>query len=283
MKFSPKETPLPTTRKEQLRDVVKYRFTDIAFVSIYMLCFLLPGVVWLIFWTYFIGEGIGGIYDVIIQYGVLIPFLMLFGLGVAGALYFWKRLAYNEGSSVHSDFFIGIRKNFKQFLLMYFLLGIGFLLLHVNEFLLFSNTVMSQELRYILLGVNYFFFFLILVIFFFAQTQSIIYQGSLWQFMKNALTFVIAKFFKNLLAFLIILWPFIIFEFLDLFFAIEIVSIVQWIMIAICGIFYFGFSSLYFTLYSLDIFDLSINKKYYPEIIRKGLAHEDSSKNNNIQ
>lgn len=275
------ENLLPKTRKELLRDVIKYRKTDLVFVSIYCLCFVLPAIVWQIFWSY-LSEGVeGGVFNILIQYGVLIPFIMLFGLSMAGALYFWKRLAWNEGSSVHSDFFIGIRKNACQFLIIYLFIGVLYLALHIDEYLLFSNTIMSTEIRYILLGISYVLFFIFLGILSFAQTQAIIYDAKLSQLLMNSLKFVIGKFVKNLGIFLCVFWPFIIYEFIDLFFSTEICSVIQWIIILISGLFYFGFSSLVFELYSLNVFDETINKQHYQEIIGRGLAHESSSEDNN--
>ena len=47
---------------------------------------------------------------------------MIFGLGITGALYYCKRLAWQEGANVTSDLFYGIGKNIKHSLLTFFLL-----------------------------------------------------------------------------------------------------------------------------------------------------------------
>ena len=115
-----------------------------------------------------------------------------------------------------------------------------------------------------IMGVMYVAFFLIFMIISFTLTQGIIYKGSFFQLTINSVRFTFGMFGWNLLVFLLVLFPFLTYEFIPF-------PIAQYISIAIAMLFYFAFSLFVFTIYSHSIFDLTINNDY-PEIYRKGLA-----------
>ena len=74
---------------------------------------------------------------------------------------------------------------------------------------------------------------------------------------------------------LIYLIPFLLFDLIQLSGNIDLINIIEIIAIAISGLFYFGFNKFLFLEYSISIFDETINKKQYPEIIKKGLHKEE--------
>ena len=194
-----------------------------------------------------------------------IPLGMIFGLGVSGALNYSKRLSFQEGANVINDFFHGIAKNIGMNLLVFFLIFFFYALLKISSLLLIRS--MDNIPATILIGVMYAGFFILLMIFFFVLTQTILYKGNFWQLFINGIRFMVGMFGWNLLIFLVILLPFLVYEFVPF-------SIAQYIAIAISLLFYFGFSIFLFTLYSHSLFDLTINQDY-PEIYRKGLTKEE--------
>lgn len=267
--FKNKEQPLPTTRLELLKDTLKYRLFEIILVSIYMFIFILPLIIWFIFIGYSkFNEP--NLYNSLLQYGVAIPLIMIFGLGASGAFYLFKKICFQEGESINHDFFLGIKNNYKTFLLIYFFLGLFYMLLHVGLMIVSSSSI-NEYVKGILDGLLYVAFFFILFVSFFMQTQTIIYSASFLQLFTNSLKFTFGMILKNIVIFITILLPFFVFEFVPF-------NIAQWISLGVEGIFYFGFSNFVFSLYSNYVFDLTLNKNY-PENIRKGLAKENEENN----
>lgn len=277
-KFKNKEMPLPTNRFELLGDVLRYRLFEIMLLSIYMFLFLLPSLLWLIFSGYlFANVENHTIYEVILVNGVNIIFLMIFGIGCSGAFYFLKRVSFQEGESINSDFFIGIKKNRKMFLFIYFLIGLSYFLLEVAVAYINYEPNMNNILKGALEGILYAGFIIFMMIYFFMQTQTILYNATISQLFFNSIKFTFGMFLKNLGIFAILLLPFFLFEFVP---SINGIDIFQFAVIGVEAVFYFGFSFLVFSLYSNHVFDLSINKNY-PENIRKGLANNDKNISNN--
>lgn len=274
-KFKNKETPLPTTRPQLLKDTLKYRFFEIVLLSIYCFLFLIPSIVWLIFAGYlFMNAKTHTIYEIMFIQGINIPLIMILGLGASGCFYVTKKISFQEGESINHDFFYGIRKNFKIFLLIYFFIGVFYFLLETAVYMINNYEGWSPILKGALEGIMYAIFIIFIMILFFMQTQTILYNATFVQLFKNALKFTFGSFLKNLGIFSILLLPFFIYEFVP---SINNVDYFQYAMFGLEGVFYFGFSFLIFTLYSNSIFDMTINKNQFPEYVRKGLS--DDNKN----
>lgn len=268
--FKNKEQPLPTTRFELLKDTLKYRLFEIILVSIYMFIFILPLIIWFIFIGYSQFKE-PNIFNSLLQYGVAIPLIMIFGLGASGALYLFKKVCFQEGESINHDFFLGIKKNYMMFLLIYFFIGIFYMLLHLGLMIISSSSSINDYVKGMLDGFLYIAFFFILFISFFIQTQTVLYQASFTQLLVNSIKFSFGMILKNIGVFVIVQIPFFVFEFVPF-------NIAQWISLGVEGVFYFGFSFFILSLYSNHVFDLTINKKF-PENIRKGLANETKEDN----
>lgn len=276
--FKNKEMPLPTNRFQLLGDVLRYRLFEVILLSVYMFLFLLPSLIWLIFSGYlFSNVENHTIYEVILTNGVNIIFLMIFGLGCSGAFYFLKKVCFQEGESINADFFLGIKKNWKMFLFIYFLIGLTYFLLEIGVAYLNYEPNIDSILKGVLEGIMYAGFILFMMVYFFMQTQTILYNATVGQLFRNALKFTFGSFLKNLGIFAILLLPFFLFEFVP---SINGMDIFQYASIGLEAVFYFGFSYLVFSLYSNHVFDMTINKNY-PENIRKGLASNDKNLSNN--
>lgn len=265
-------TPLYKDRFEQFKDMIRTHLFEIILSSVYIFLFAIPTLFWIFFTaltTFFSERHILNV--LVINLGITFT-LPLMGLGFSGGFYVFKRLLFNEGTSINSDFFIGIKKNGKYFAKIFFIIGILYLLLHLS---LFNISCMQLDviILTILSALSYVVFFLLLFAMLFACSQTILYQDTLKKFIKNGLLFTFGSLNKSFFIFVIVLLPFIIYEFVP-------INSLKWGSILVSGFFYFGFSILLSMIYSNYIFDKTINIKQFPEIYKKGLIKNENISNN---
>ena len=271
------ELVTPRNRFELLKDRLKTRFFDFMLVSLLVGIFLIPYVVWVIIinnYSTFVANEENYLLTSLIAYVPYIFTSMIFGLGVVGAMYYSKRLAFGEGANAYKDFFYGIGRNMKSALIGFFIIGLFYFLLSFGKVIIIFSPSLNSLLKGMLIGLMYVGFLLISMIVGFYLTQSILYTGKTSQLINNSIKFTFGMFGWNLLIFLVVLLPLIL---------IEIVSylppqffLIVYIMLGICVLFYFEFEIFVFSIYSHAIFDLTINDDY-PEIYRKGLTKVDIS------
>lgn len=269
MKFNySSNSSLPHNRFEQIKDVLHYHLFEVMAASIYTFLFTLPAIVWIIF------SGLLSLFEgnyflnVVAIYAILIPLIGIMGLGYAGGLYFFKRLLFNEGANINRDFIVGVRKNGKCLFKIFLLLGLIYFFLHTGASLI-DNLNVQVEIKMVLLGLSYTLFFLLLITLLFMATQTILYQASFIQLFCNGLRFCFGYLHKNILILILVILPFLTFEF-------SLLSEIKWISILISMGFYFGFGQAVFTSFSYHVFDLTINKKQFQEYIRKGLSKNET-------
>ncbi len=264
----------PETRFELLGDRLKTRFFDFMLVSLLMGLFLIPYVVWIVLInnsTAFIPTEENYLLTSLMAYAPYIPLAMIFGLGVVGALYYSKRLAFGEGANASKDFFYGIGKNIKPALLGFFIIGLMYFALSYGKVIIMFSEL-TPILKGVLIGLMYVAFMVISMVIAFYLTQSVLYVGTTGQLMMNAVKFTFGMFGWNLLMFLIVLLSFIVIEVTS--YLPANLFLIQYIFLAICILFYFEFEVFVFSIYSHAIFDLTINEDY-PEIYRKGLTPKE--------
>ena len=269
----------PRNRFELLKDRLKTRFFDFMLVSLLMGIFLIPYVVWIIVInnaSAFTVTEENYLMMALIAYAPYIITSMIFGLGVVGAMYYSKRLAFGEGANAYKDFFYGIGKNLKSGLLGFFIIGLFYFLLSFGKVVIIYSQSLNPLLKGMLIGLMYVGFILITMIVGFYLTQSVLYTGKTSQLMSNSIKFTFGMFGWNLLIFLLLLLPLILIELVS--YLNPVFFLIEYIMLGICILFYFEFEVFVFSIYSHAIFDLTINDDY-PEIYRKGLAKIDTSDN----
>ncbi len=255
--------PLPTKRKEQLKEILRYHFVEIIFASLFTFIFALPLLFWTIFVSYFSLLQDGSLMSlVVIQLGMLVSILIL-GIGISGGLYFFKKLIWNEGVFINQDFFIGVKKNYKDFLKLFFFIGIIYFFLHLGLESI-SNLGLSKEIKSVFMGVGYSLFIILSFVHLFMQSQAILYQGTMISFLKNGICFTFGTILKTIGVFALVMLPFFTYEFIP-FLSAKIITLI------ICMVFYFGFSELVLMIYSISVFDETVNKKQYPEVRYKGI------------
>ena len=269
----------PRNRFELLKDRLKTRFFDFMLVSLLMGIFLIPYVVWIIVInnsSTLVATEDNYLMMALISYAPFIFTSMIFGLGVMGALYYSKRLAFGEGANAYKDFFYGIGTNVKPGLLGFFIIGLFYFLLSFGKVVIMYSQSINPLLKGVFIGFMYVGFILITMIVGFYLTQSVLYTGKTSQLMSNSLKFTFGMFGWNLLIFLVILLPLILIELVS--YLNPVFFLIEYIMLGICILFYFEFEVFVFSIYSHAIFDLTINNDY-PEIYRKGLTKIDTSDN----
>ena len=253
------------TRFEVLGDRLKTRFFDFVWLSFLTFIFIIPLIGWIITCNYVFVPQITNENFLLMSLLIYLPYIplgMVFGLGITGALYYSKRLAWQEGANVTTDLFYGLRKNIKHSLLVFFILFLIYSLLKIGSMIV-TYTLPTIGAS-IIVGVLYVAFFIFFLILSFVLTQTVIYNGTFGQFFMNSIKFTFGMFGWNLLIMIVVLFPFLCYEFIPF-------SIAQYIALAVSLLFYLGFSIFVFTLYSHSLFDMTINDEY-PEIYRKGLT-----------
>ena len=266
----------PSNRFELLKDRLKTRFLDFVLVSLLTGLFFIPFAFWIVFINtakFFAATSDNYLLISLIAYGPYIPLLMIAGLGIVGALYYSKRLAFGEGANANKDFFYGISKNIKPALLGFFIIGLFYFLLCYSKVIIINNTSLNPLLKGSLIGLLYVGILLIFMIVGLYLTQSVLYTGTVRQLFGNSLRFTFGMFGWNILIFLIILLPVIIFEVVS--YLPSQFFIIVYIFFFICILFYFEFELFILSIYSHSLFDLTINDDY-PEIYRKGLTKIDT-------
>ena len=165
-------------------------------------------------------------------------------------------------------FIAGIRRHWRPFILIYFVIGVLYLLVHLNEALIYFGLGVSPEIQGVLLAINWFVFYLFVIAFGFMQTQIVLYKSSVWQLINNALRFTFGSLLKNALMAMLCFFPLMVFDWVPS-------PIAEWVSFGFAGFGYFALASLFFTAYSYTLFDRYINKRAFPDLNRKGLNCDD--------
>ncbi len=254
--------PLPLNRLSQYFDIVRYHFADVIAVSLLACLFLVPSLLWLVFVSFSDLVDLGNLYSILAVYGVLAVLFSITGLGSVGAAYYFRKLAYAEGASLPGDFFLGIKKNFKNGLASHFVLGLLYLILKLDTGAL-GSLELDASWFYALMGLSYALFYVLASLILFYIPQCVLYEGGFIRLLGNSLRFYVGSFLESLPISLVFFLPFFLFDLIE-------ISLSQWIILCLF-FFYYGFALLADSLYCTYLFDRFVNPRYYPELVNKGL------------
>lgn len=263
--YEPGDSSLPKHRWALLKDTLHYHFFDLVGLSLLALVFCLPLAAYVIYISVSGLLDMGNLYSILLSYSLLIVFLLFASLGQAGLFYTIKRLAWGEGTAIASDFFLGIKKNWKMFLAIYFAFGLLYLILKLDLGVLTAATNLPDYAKTIIAGLSYGVFFLFAMVLSFCKTQTVLYESGFFKLVANAFRFLFGAILPNLAIFIAVYVPFFVYELVPNLYAGVAV-------LAFEGLFYFGFSAFFLTVYCHSIYDKTINARQFPEIIRRGLA-----------
>ena len=193
--------------------------------------------------------------------GIMLFIYPLISICMAGVIKVIQRCVYIEGVLFKEDFFLGIKKNWKQFVGISIIYGLFKALLQFNISFCNINVGIASS---IFQGVSIAIFYgVIAPILLFTTSNVATYKMSVFTGFSNAFKMFIKKFYISLL-FSLVLYGL---TYLDL-----IPNII--IRVFVCSGVILIISSLFvlaWYLFSVSIFDAYLNKDNYPEIYRKGL------------
>ena len=264
---------LPTTRKEVFFDLLKYRKMSLFALSCYTFMFFIPLAIDLFYFNYLesmaiIAEKYEYLFSLIF-YSMLImlPCMVIGFIGFAGAFYTAKRMVWQEGISLASDFFKGIKENWKHALINGVLFGLALFGLVVGGSYLLIYAPVTPVVRGIGLGALILVFMLFGMVIALNFTQDVYYENGYGVTLKNSFSFLGLLNWKILLVFLFSTG------------VVVTLGLFNLLTLAI-GLILFAFTNsvviILYTLISHSAFDKYINKEHYPDMVNKGLyKHND--------
>ena len=264
---------LPSTRKEVFFDLLKYRKMSLFALSCYTFMFFIPLAIDLFYFNYLesmaiIAEKYEYLFSLIF-YSMLImlPCMVIGFIGFAGAFYTAKRMVWQEGISLASDFFRGIKENWKDALINGVIFGLVLFGLVVGGSYLLIYAPVTPVVRGIGLGALILFFLVFGMVIALNFTQCVYYENSYGVTLKNSFSFLGLLNWKVFLVFLFSTG------------VVVALGLFNLITLAI-GLILFAFTNsvviILYTLISHAAFDKYINKEHYPEMVNKGLyKHND--------
>ena len=259
---------LPTTRKEVFFDLLKYRKMSLFALSCYTFMFFIPLAVDLFYFNYLesmaiIAEKYEYLFSLIF-YSMLImlPCMVIGFIGFAGAFYTAKRIVWQEGISLASDFFKGIKENWKHALINGVIFGLVLFGLVVGGSYLLIYAPITPVVRGIGLGALIVVFMLFGMVIALNFTQDVYYENGYGVTLKNSFSFLGLLNWKILLVFLFSTG------------VVVTLGLFNLVTLAI-GLILFAFTNsvviILYTLISHSAFDKYINKEHYPDMVNKGL------------
>ena len=264
---------LPSTRKEVFFDLLKYRKMNLFALSCYTFMFFIPLAIDLFYFNYLesmaiIAEKYEYLFSLIF-YSMLImlPCMVIGFIGFAGAFYTAKRMVWQEGISLASDFFRGIKENWKDALINGVIFGLVLFGLVVGGSYLLIYAPVTPVVRGIGLGALILFFLVFGMVIALHFTQCVYYENNYGVTLKNSFSFLGLLNWKVFLVFL--------------FSTGVVVALALFNLITLAiGLILFAFTNsvviILYTLISHAAFDKYINKEHYPEMVNKGLyKHND--------
>jgi hypothetical protein len=259
---------LPHNRKEVFFDLLKHRKMNLFSLSCFVFMFFIPLAVDLFYFNYLETIAISNekfeyLFSLIF-YSMLIaiPCMVIGFIGFAGGFYVAKKIVWQEGVSLSSDFFQGVKENYKRALIDGFILGVLLFGLVVGGSYLIIYSPMAPVWCGIGIGA------LILIFIFFGMsitlnfTQNVYYQNPYRVTFKNSFFLLALINWKIFLVFLLSTGG--------------LVTICCFNMITLgIGLFLFAVLNsvviILYTLISHSAFDKYINKEHHPEMVGKGL------------
>lgn len=195
---------------------------------------------------------------------IAIPFIAIIFINLSGVFYVIKKMAWDETLDFKYDYKEGIKKSFKESLLLGLICGLSLDVMITNLYFLRLDLDFNQIIITIVTFFSITQFIIILLTVLFGMSQVAIYEQSFKSLIKNSFVFSIVKFIKNILMLILAFFPLIL-----IFLSIN--NLLTFIFYLGCGLIGFSYSIVVWSLYSHSIFDIYINRKYFKELVNKGI------------
>ena len=259
---------LPTDRKEVFFDLLRNRKMTLFALSCYTFMFFIPLAVDLIYFNFVESMAISAekfeyLFSLIF-YSMLImlPCMVIGFIGLAGAFYTAKKLVWQEGVSLASDFFKGIKENWKHALINGVIFGLVLFGLIIGGSFMLIYADVHAVVRGIAIGALIVLFLIFGMVTVLNFTHGVYYENSFGVTLKNSFSFLGLLNWKVLVIYLLstgVVVTLGLFNFLTLVIGLLLFAVLNSVVIVL------------YTLISHSAFDKYINQEHYPDMVNKGL------------
>lgn len=267
---------LPSNRWQSLKDIIKNKWTVLAKLGLFLVFFSIPLLGHLIITNITVYELNLGleeglitaeyasiqIYKVLNTANIITIFLlMIFAVGLSGALQVLRQLVWQESVFFFYDIKKGIRLNAMPTVAAFFLIGLSHFLF---QFIIRGGYFSSDNLLIsITIAIAISFFVMIVLLSIFVIFQLTLYQLSIFGLYKNAFLLLMKTFSVTFILVLLIFLPWMLLLISYTFgFILVLVSLFLFIL---------PLELLILMEYTYSVFDSYINTTHYPEIYKKGV------------
>ena len=258
---------LPTNRKSQLKYLIIYRWKSLLIMGGVLLLFAIPLLVSLllkdlkaisIVTNSSDGEELTTLFINDIFYAVfVIPSTIIFFLGLAGIYRVIRNYIWGEGVIFGADFFLGIKQNWKHFVIN----GLVSSTLFYGVYLA-TAYINVPFVKYLPLAVAILFIFPAILV---HMNLTVIYKNNYFAQFRNAFVIYVRRFYIYLPLFLLAIAIPVVF----MIFTIPL--LVKYIILFVFIYLFIPFYVLSISVFSMHEFDEMINKTRHPELYKKGL------------
>lgn len=262
------EANMPHNRKEVFKDIVVNRSSTLFSVGLLILLFAIPLIIIVIFSNLAISkfdlsnlnnnEELYNSFLLTLNTNnlLIIIGLIILSLGLAGAYKIIRLLIFQEGFFFYSDFFNGIKSNWKGFSLTFSIIG---LINFVTQYLFYNVNINEYPFIACIVVIA---FFMPCVIFILGQTT--LYNLSYTNKLKNSFLIAWKNFYTSI--------PVLLLNTLFIVIPLLIGNLLAYIIsLIIIPLFIAPLMILFNTLYTDTLFDKYINKDNFKEIYDKGI------------
>lgn len=258
---------LPSTRIKLFKKIFLSRIGKLILVNLLAFMFFIPLILWDLFALSYKSniDDISSMTNFVLTVESpvkIITYLIAF-LGLAGIIYYVRKLSWGEPVKLFKTFFIGIKQSYKQFLIFGFLFSILICLFelafNVMKFVDYGKLYSILFTALLFVGL-----ILLLCVNSYCLTMSSLYYLSGFSIVKNAFLLTIKNIFLNVLIVLItygLLLMFLLVGNVYLYF----------IGVFIVGFIGLSYCCLVWIIFANKSYDVYINLNQYPEYFRKGL------------
>lgn len=268
-----KKSMLPQTRRDVFFDVLKLQWSKLLRVALLLLIAALPLLLIAVYEDSYIltvyedsavpPESVPALLAPLHIYCAIlsVPCIALFFLGLSGVIRVIRQLTWEENAMVFPDFMKGIRQNWKPFIPIGLLFGLGYAFAKIG----WHNALAAQGNSVWLQGIS-----LGLLILLIAPTAATcvvtvaIYNNRFFDHLRLAFYLYLKAPLKTVLAVLLAFGP------SAAVWVIPHLQLQLWGSIPAMMVFTLGLTG--FTLYTYDQLDKYYNAAEYPELVGKGIG-----------
>lgn len=197
-------------------------------------------------------------------YLLLIPCIVIFSIGLSGAFYVMRRLAWGEGVGVGAHFFHGIKANVLPFLWSSLFIAVSFFLLMFN-ISAYNQLQMHTAIKIIGLALTIIQFLIVTCMAMFLTTQAVTYKLKFWGLIKNSFLFSIGLLPINIIILILSALPAVALYFL---LRVQFLGVMFLMLFLLVGVSYI---ILLWTVYAHWVYDKFINDRVEGAVKNRGM------------